>query len=456
MSAATADVVICGAGIAGLAAAWRLAGAPGVGRVLIVDERPPLSLTSDKSTECYRNLWPGPDGAMVALMNRSIDLLDQIAAETHNAIGLNRRGYLYCTADPKRWAEIVRAAEQAESYGAGPLRRHPGADYRPVAPEGFLEQPGGVDLLDDPDLVRQHFPYLSADTLAAAHARRSGWFSGHALGTHMLERARAQGAALTEARLEAIEVRAGRVEAVRLAGPAGAQSVSLDHLVLAPGPFLRPLAARAGLSLPVACQLHLKASFSDSLGAIPRQAPLLIWADEQRLAWEPEERESLAQEPGLAWMLDELPSGAHTRPEGGGDSPMALLLWSYHADPGEPVFPLPAEPAFAELALRGVARMIPGLRGYLARLPRMHVDGGYYVKTPENRPLIGPTPVQGLWLMGAFAGFGLMAAPAAGELLAAHLTGGRLPDHAPAFALARYEDRAYQKRLERWGSHWEL
>ena len=34
----------------------------------------PLSLTSDKSTECYRNWWPGPGDAMVRLMNRSIDL----------------------------------------------------------------------------------------------------------------------------------------------------------------------------------------------------------------------------------------------------------------------------------------------------------------------------------------------------------------------------------------------
>src|SRR5256886_11256899 len=37
--------------------------------------RSPLSLTSDKSTECYRNWWPGPGDDMVALMNRSIDLL---------------------------------------------------------------------------------------------------------------------------------------------------------------------------------------------------------------------------------------------------------------------------------------------------------------------------------------------------------------------------------------------
>ena len=65
--AAAADVVICGAGIAGIAVAQALA-ALGVGRVLLVDDQPPLTLTSDKSTEAYRNWWPGPDDAMVQLM----------------------------------------------------------------------------------------------------------------------------------------------------------------------------------------------------------------------------------------------------------------------------------------------------------------------------------------------------------------------------------------------------
>ena len=60
VSKTTADVVICGAGIAGVAAAYHLAVRRGVTDVVLVDERPPLSLTSDKSTECYRNWWPGP------------------------------------------------------------------------------------------------------------------------------------------------------------------------------------------------------------------------------------------------------------------------------------------------------------------------------------------------------------------------------------------------------------
>ena len=49
----TADVVICGAGIAGISAAYHLSVKHGMKNVILVDEGAPLSLTSDKSTECY-------------------------------------------------------------------------------------------------------------------------------------------------------------------------------------------------------------------------------------------------------------------------------------------------------------------------------------------------------------------------------------------------------------------
>jgi glycine/D-amino acid oxidase-like deaminating enzyme len=81
----TANVVICGAGIAGVSAAYHLALRHGLQNVVLVDERPPLTLTSDKSTECYRNWWPGPGDAMVSLMNRSIDLMEDLARESGNA-----------------------------------------------------------------------------------------------------------------------------------------------------------------------------------------------------------------------------------------------------------------------------------------------------------------------------------------------------------------------------------
>ncbi|HQU38035.1 MAG TPA: FAD-dependent oxidoreductase, partial [Anaerolineales bacterium] len=56
----TADIVICGAGIAGTSAAYQLAVKHDAKNIVIVDPLPPLTLTSDKSSESYRNWWPGP------------------------------------------------------------------------------------------------------------------------------------------------------------------------------------------------------------------------------------------------------------------------------------------------------------------------------------------------------------------------------------------------------------
>ena len=96
----SADIVICGAGIAGISAAYHLAARHGIRDVLLIEEGAPLMLTSDKSTEAYRNWWPGPGDAMVRFMNRSIDLLEELAERSGNVFHLNRRGYVFLTADP--------------------------------------------------------------------------------------------------------------------------------------------------------------------------------------------------------------------------------------------------------------------------------------------------------------------------------------------------------------------
>src|SRR3989441_8620334 len=141
MTPDTAEVVICGAGIAGIATAYHLT-RQGVTDIVLVDERPPLSLTSDKSTECYRNVWPGPGDAMVTAMNRSIDLLEELARESGNVFRMNRRGYLFASADPGRIPRFIQSAQEAADLGAGAARVHASAasDYRPSAADGFEGQ----------------------------------------------------------------------------------------------------------------------------------------------------------------------------------------------------------------------------------------------------------------------------------------------------------------------------
>ncbi|HWQ16188.1 MAG TPA: FAD-dependent oxidoreductase [Roseiflexaceae bacterium] len=487
MKPESAEILIAGAGIAGVAAAWALAGRGA--EVLLVDERPPLSLTSDKSTECYRNFWPGPDDAMVRLMNRSIDILERLADESGDVFGMNRRGYLYATADPARVPLLRAAAAESCSLGAGTLRVHdlglypegtkarghedgsstaaaetPGANssrlrafvssctpetYRPAPPHGYHGQPDGADLILDRALIRRHFPYLSERVVAVLHARRCGWLSAQQLGAELLSQARERGVRLLSAAVEGVEVRDGAVQAVHLRG-GPAPTVRAGCFVNAAGPMVRQVGRMLGAELPVFSERHLKLAFEDRLGAIPRDAPLLIWADPVNLPWSEEERALLAEAPKTRRLLETLPPGAHARPEGGGASRWVLALWAYDAASVEEVFPLPEDEQFAEVALRGVAEMIPGLRPYVERPPRPVLDGGYYTKTRENRPLIGPLPVRGAHVLGALSGFGVMAACGAAELLAAHIEGVPLPPYAPAFHPARYQDPAYLKLLDEW------
>ena len=78
------------------------------------------------------------------------------------------------------------------------------------------------------------------------------------------------------------------------------------------------------------------------------------------------------------------------------------------------------------------------------------------MKTRENRPLIGPTPIDGLYVSCGYSGFSVMASCAGGELIARHITGAPLPDYAPAFLLSRYQNDEYIKLLDRWGDGGQL
>ncbi len=454
-----AEVVICGAGIAGICAAYYLSVKQGVKDILLVDERAPFSLTSDKSTECYRNWWPGPGDAMVKFMNRSIDLMEGLAHESGNRFHMNRRGYLFVTAERGRIEAFKKAAEQPCALGAGPLRIHETGSmtYQPSPVQGYANLPTGADLILDPELIKKHFPFLDNKVVAALHVRRCGWMSAQQLAMYMLEQAKEAGVRFQTARVEDVEVQENQVQAVLMNTVSGPLRIDTQCFVNAAGPFVKEVAADLNVDLPVFCELHDKISFNDNLGVIPREAPLIFWADPQRLPWSDDEHKLLDETAETKWLLEPFPSGPHGHPEGGSGSHIQLVLWTYDVEVMEPVIPPPEpDPHYFEVVLRGLSRMVPGLRAYFEKPPKPFVDGGYYAKTQENRPLIGPLPVKGAYVIGALSGFGIMAGCAAGELLAAHLTQSELPDYAQWFLLERYGDPEYQKLLKDWDASGQL
>jgi glycine/D-amino acid oxidase-like deaminating enzyme len=454
MANSSQRVVVCGAGIAGVAAAYSLAVEHGVDNVVIVEPGNPLSLTSDKSTEAYRNWWPGPDRAMTAFMNRSIDLIEGIARATGNRINLNRRGYVFATADAAKVSFLTEMARTAETRGAGPARFHEtmSSSYAPSPEHGFEFPLTGADVITDPSLIRRHFAYLSPDTVAVAHARRAGWLSAQQLGMVILEAARERGVKLLRGQVVGIDV-GERVRAVYVEHEGERRSLEATHLVLAAGPMQQEMARLIGLELPIIAERHHKVSFADTLGAVPRSAPMLIWLDAQHLPWSDEERTALARDEDAQWLLQEFPAGVHGRPDGAS----TIVLFNHHGEAVAPEFPLPEPPPhYAEIALRGMSTMVPALQAYGGKLSRPYIDGGYYMKTRENRPLIGPVPVDGAYISCAYSGFGVMASCAGGELIARHITGGALPDYASAFLLSRYQDPQYRALLDTWGDGGQL
>jgi glycine/D-amino acid oxidase-like deaminating enzyme len=352
---------------------------------------------------------------MAGLINRSIDLLEAYSRQSDDAFHLTRRGYLFVTADPSRLATMEAEAAEREQLG--------------------------VDLYPDGPSLRRRFPYLTEAAVGGLHALRAGWFSAQQLGAWMLG---TSGVTLIRAAVTGVEMTGERVRAVLLDQ---GEKVETPHFVNAAGPMLAEVGRLLAVDLPVQCEVHHKVGFRDSAGMVPRGAPMLIWSDPQVIDWSDQEQEELTAL-GRQDLLGPLPPGCHGRPEGGPDSSWLLALWEYQRVVHPPTWPLPEDSLYPEMVIKGMTTMVPGLARYAEHLPQPVVDGGYYTKTRENRPLIGPLPVEGGYVVGALSGFGVMAAAAAGELAALHLTGRRLPDYAPAFALSRYQDPAYLEGID--------
>jgi glycine/D-amino acid oxidase-like deaminating enzyme len=449
------NFVICGAGIAGISTAYWLAVKYGQKNIVLVDYGEPLGLTSDKSSECYRNWWP--DEAMIRLMNRSLDLLEELNLESKNAFPLNQRGYLYVTKDNNSITDLIENASSISSLGGGKLRIHTGdadqIDYSPFPSDVNKANLTGADILLNPQAIHSNFPFLAKQTAAVLHARRAGWFSAQQFGNYLLGKVREHGVTIIRGKIVGLTQVGGQIRSVRLAD---GSIIHTDCFINAAGPFLSEVAAMAETQLPVYCELHLKTMLRDNRGVLPRSAPLIINSDSEVLPWNSDEKGILDEVPETRFLTKKLPGGAHTRPEGGDDSPMVLALWDYHTERIPPILPLPLDDIYPEIVIRGIAQIIPEFAYYYQHPLRPIVDGGYYTRTVENRPLIGPLALSGTWVNGAYAGFGIMAACAGAELIAAQVLGTSSAIPKEDFLLERYENHEYQERLKNWNNSGQL
>jgi len=370
---ATADVVIVGAGVVGCSTAFRAARA-GL-RAVVIDARPrPATLTTPAATGAFRLQFDNPEE--VALVREGVELYGSFADQAGLAgydVGLRRQGYLFCARDE------VAAASQRDLVAR---QRAFGLD--------------DVELLDG-DEVRRRFPYVSDSVVSARFRAGDGFIDqvrlawGYALaasGGPGVERpgGAADATFVLGQRVTALRAVGGRIVAVETHDGA----VAAPIVILATGPFLGRTAALAGVDVPIAPTRRQKVIVADA-PEVPQDAPMTI---------------------------DEA-TGAHWRPALRG---AYVLLTERETPAGEPSWSVPTSADFAFRLLDpassdAVALVAPFWRDLWERGVSWVLHAGQYEYTPDHRPFVGPTPVEGLWLNGGWSGHGVMGSGGGSRLL---------------------------------------
>lgn len=434
-----ANITICGAGIAGIAAAYYLAVKYDQRQIILIDKNLPMSLTTSKSGENFREYWPQP--CMTALTRRSLDLMKTLANENDNAFAMRYSGYDFVSESVGRDIFPSHHLHKVREGEAG------------LIPEPVHDHETSLSRITGNEHIRATQTYLGESIQQLVRIRDAGAIDVHALGSLLLSKAKKAGVLVLQATLEAIEERPKgfRLNVSDLTRPF---SIDTDKLLLTAGPFINEVAGMLGITLPVESILQRKFIIPDVHHIIPRDMPFTIFADPQYLQWSNEEKALIEDNPEYGWLLDEFPAGLHIKPEGAGN---IKLGWAYNRTPELPQWETSDDFDFPNITLRGASRFIPALKPYVDEPPTPVVQfSGYYTRTAENLPLIGPLQKQGLFTISALSGYGTMAACSAGELCATWMVAGELPDYAPYFHPGRHSDAALMAEINKVGSDGQL
>ncbi|MDZ4768290.1 MAG: FAD-dependent oxidoreductase [Chloroflexota bacterium] len=414
----SADAIVIGGGPTGAAACWALERAhPGIRTILIEREERLGAGSSLASLENYRTCWPALP--LMAQMRRSVEVFhhadDELSEGASASIHLKERGYLFLAMTDSHAASLRSDVAHLHSIGL----RH-------------------IEYLDH-DEVQRRFPTIGRAVIAAKWDPIAGWLDSNAL-IHAFVRAAPHARVLLGIDGTTITHESGRVVGVHT--PYG--TIHAPIVVLAAGGWAPVVARESGIALPVI--LRPRQSFTTGY----RHAG---FTDD------------------MPMLIGESPS-PHVRPEAGTG---AIFGWEYrwHSKWAPELTPNPdhdavlepsdhlarlKDPRFPSLTLALLARQFDHGEGEGFNDPKylrgLHHNIGYYVYRDETaayrvdadgsrhgyeseRAIICPHPdVSGLILSVAHVGHGVMTAPAAGELAAAHALGLALPDpHYAGFGL---------------------
>jgi sarcosine oxidase subunit beta len=364
---AGAELVIVGGGIAGASTAFHAARA-GL-RPVILERRPAVcTFTTAVAAGGFRLQLD--DEEELRLISESVDLFlhfEEATGQREHGPDVRQQGYLWATTEKER-AEVQRRLVQDQ-------RRW-----------GLTD----VELLDS-DEARRRFPFLGPEVIQARFRPGDGLLDPIGL---TLGLAAASGAAVVpRCEVTGLRVEGDRVTAVETS----VGRLSTETAVIAAGPFSGVVAAGAGVDLPVTTVIRQKLVMPE-VSAVPPKAPMTIDDD----------------------------TGVHWRPSLRGAS---LLLTDPATPPSDPMEDVPTDARFAFRLLDpespdSAARVVPFWREVWERgSAQWMLQAGQYTETPDRRPLVGRTAVEGLYVNAGYAGRGVMGSPAGSRILVDLITG---------------------------------
>lgn len=376
----TADAVVIGGGIIGVATAFWLSRA-GLSTIL-VEMRDGLStLTTTASIESFRAQFTEP--AMAALAKESIEVWENFADVTGlegYAIDLHHGGYLFLTTEEAKVADFKATVAAYHQVG--------------VTDSEYLTG----------DQILKRWPWLSPEIKAGAFRAKDGWFSAHEV-TQGFARAADKARFFVRTRATGIQTDDRGVCAVTT----DRGRIDTRVVVNAAGPFAITVGRWVGLELPI-YQMRRQRVFVAPHPKIPQNAPLIMDVDNE----------------------------SYWRPETGG----ALLGWhDPEEQKSEPMENPQGDWDFPAFNLEMCSRLSPFWSEVVDDLKQedLSVYAGQYVHAPDDQPLIGPVDgVPGFYLNCAYWP-GVMLSAAAGRWTCDLITGRMKPGDNP-LRLSRFEE----------------
>lgn len=415
-------IVICGAGIAGVATAYYLLKEKKNCNVILIDKNQPLSFTTSKSGENFRDYWPEKN--MRQFVSDSIQLMQELKLQYGtDAFEMKNSGYNFISHDINN-----------PIFGLGDQENL--TDY-------LVE-------ITNKEAIGKDFSYLDKKIEKVVRIKNAGKIDVYGLGTLLLKEAKNMGLNVVEGEVKSIAKTNDRFNIELDFG----QSIETDKVVIATGPFLNSIANMFGLEFPITNTLQRKFIIPDPKKIIPKTMPFTIYADKQYLDWSTEEVEFFKSDEKYSWLLKEFPGGLHIKPETVG----IKLGWAFQTENSTPSFDIPSFEFFPQVVLKGASKFIPELAAYENDIPTPLIEyAGYYTRTKENWPLIGQTDVDNVYVIGALAGYGTMSACAAGKLCTSYILGKEaLPEYAAYFHPSRYRNEKIVKAISELNSDGQL